>query len=157
MSPRMENRASRTRSAVGRVRLPRGLTSRRPLWAPATTLIPAGGGRGRALRRSMARGLRRDRVELGAEALQHGVAEKPVLRLLEPGVPLEQLVRPSAGTLQQLRVLGQARDPELRQSVLAGPEDLPRPAQLEIDLGQPEAVRLARDRLQPRQAGIAEQ
>ena len=73
------------------------------------------------------------------------------------GIARDQLVGPRAGALEQLGVVGQAGDAELGQPALARAEHLPRPAQLEVDLGEPEAVALGGDRLEPRQLRIPEE
>jgi len=76
---------------------------------------------------------------------------------LELGVALEQLLGDLARALEQRRVVGQAGDLELRQPVLAGAEHLAGAAQLEVDLGQPKAIRVLGDRAQAGQAGISEE
>ena len=61
------------------------------------------------------------------------------------------------GALEQLGVAGQLGDAELGQPALAGPDQLPLAAQLEVDLGQAEAVGVVGQRLQPRRPLGAEQ
>ena len=117
----------------------RGACSRRPLYSPATTLTP-GSGRARA------------------EARRRRVAQQRVLRLAQlAGRRSSSSLGPLAGALEQLGVLGQARDPELRQAVLAGAEHLAGAAQLEVDLGERKPSRSLGDRLEPRQLRVAEQ
>ena len=127
-SPRIEKSASRTRSAVG------------PRAAPARCLEAA------AAVAPLPRPSCRYRVELRAEARDHGVAQQGVLGLLELRVGAQQLVGAVARPGQQLGVLGELRHAQLGQPVLARAEHVPGPAQLEVDLGEPEAVALVRDR-----------
>src|SRR4051794_9135224 len=94
--------------------------------------------------------LRRDRIELRAEAGGHRIAQQGL-------VPEVDAIGPRAGALGQLGVLGQARDLELLEPVLAGAEHLAGTPDLEVDLSQVEAVAGPGDRLEPRQFGIPEE
>ena len=58
----------------------------------------------------------------------------------ELGVGVEDRPRPHAGALEQRGVLGQPREAERLQARLAGAEHLALAAQLEVDLGELEAV-----------------
>ncbi len=132
--PSLENNASRTRSDVGRVSRPAGAVSRRPPKRPATTRI-RGGASGRH-RREL------DRGEL--------VGQQHVLGRLEQRVLGEQPLRARVGALEQCGVIGQPREAESRQAGLARAGQLALAAQLEVDLGQPEAVGVLGQRAQPR-------
>src|SRR4051812_4514636 len=101
--------------------------------------------------------LRGNRLVLWAEGRHHRLAQQRVLGLLEPRVAGKQGVGAVGGQLKQRQVLGQARDLEGGLAVLARAEDVTLIAQVEIDLGEPEAVALACDCLEAGQLGIAEQ
>ena len=75
--------------------------------------------------------------------VDHRLAQERVLRRLQAGILEQDLIRAVARAHEQLHVLGQARHPELRQAVLAGAEHVAGAAQLEVDLGEAEAVALA--------------
>src|ERR671933_495098 len=94
----------------------------------------------------MSESLRRDGLELRAEARLDRIAQQGALGLAEIRVALQEVLGARAGALEQLG-----------HAVLAGAENISRPAQLEVDLGQPKAVALARDRLEAGQARVAEQ
>src|ERR671915_1653080 len=147
----MENSASRTRSAVGRVRAPRGAARRRPRNSPATTLMRRPPGAPATL------ASRRDRVVVRPEPGHDRLAQQRMLRLLQAGVLEQDRVGAVAGANEQLGVLGQLRHAELGQAVLARAEHVAGAAQLEVDLGEPEAVALVRDRLEAREPRVAEQ
>ena len=128
-SPSAEKIASRTRSEVGRTFQPRGATRRCPFSSPAITLI--------AIERNRVGGA-------GAEAAAGGLEQRPERRVVERAVAAQQRRAPPRGPRAGRRVLGQLGDGEARQAVLAGAEDLALAAQAEVDLGQLEAVALAR-------------
>ena len=65
-------------------------------------------------------------------------------------VVVEDLARPHPRPLEQLDVLGQAREAERLQAGLARAEHLPLAAQLEVDLGELEAVAVLGQRAQAR-------
>ena len=137
---RASRRAPRARGRrSGRVRLPRGATRRRPLNSPATILTP-GSGRAPEPKRP---------TTASRSSACSGCSRR--------GSSTHDLVGAVARSHEQLVVLRQPRDPEHRQAVLARAEHLAGPAQLEVDLGEPEAVALVRDRLEPRQRRVAEQ
>src|SRR3954447_10725767 len=146
-SPRIEKSASRTRSEVGRVPRPRGALRRRPPRGPATILKcgvwgcgGGGGGTGLCRLSTVDCSLRRNRLQLRPEGRGRRHTQQRVLRLAQIGVALQQLVRPVAGQLQQRQVLRDPRHLEDRQAVLAGAQDLALAAELQVDLGELEAV-----------------
>jgi hypothetical protein len=83
---------------------------------------------------------------LGLDAPQR-VGEQRVLGPLEPGVLGQQDLGAPAGALEQRRVVGQPREAEAREARLARAGQLALAAQLEVDLGEREAVGVLRERL----------
>src|SRR4051794_11061568 len=141
-APRIEKSASRTRSAVGRVSRPAGATSRRPPHWPAMILIHSGW-QGFELLRAIPRA--------------QGVGEQDVLGRLELGILREHGGRDGAGALEQVLVVGHPRDAKLPEAGLPRTRQLALLAQLEVDLGEREAVGVLLERLQPRRARGAEE
>jgi hypothetical protein len=72
--------------------------------------------------------------------------DQRVLGRAQLRVLVEQRARAHAGTLEQLRVLGQAGDLELGEAGLAGAEMLAVAGQLEVDLGELLAVAVGGER-----------
>src|SRR4051812_42887678 len=129
--PRVEKSASRTRSDVGRVLCPGGAFSRRPPKRPATT-------------RTASRG--RDRLRLGVREL---VGEQRELGRRQRRVLVEQARRARVGALEDVGVLRQPREAKAREAGLPRPGELALAAQLEVDLGEREAVAVLGERPQP--------
>src|SRR6266511_1154547 len=139
-SPRIENRASRTRSAVGRTAAdrPGGGARRRPLSSPATTLIYPGTAR-----------LSMDALRaFVAEAPPRGVHERTELGRLERAVALQERDYLAARFRQHRYVVRELGHAKARQAVLARAEDLSLAAQREVHLRELESVALGFDRRQ---------
>ena len=124
---------SRTRSEVGRVSRPFGAAIRCPRWVPAMILTggqasdrPRPGVRHRARRRGLPRPAR--------------------------GRPRRELPRELACLLDQVAVDAELREAQVAPAGLARAEQLPLAAQLEVDLGELEAVGRVDERLQTRLA-----
>ena len=100
--------------------------------ASVAEVVRPGSARARRRRR------RADRV------LEQGVLGRAQLR-----VGVEDRVRAAAGALEQLDVLGQPRELNCCEPGLADAEHLPLAAQLEVDLGELEAVAVLGERPQP--------
>ena len=131
--PRIENSASRTRSDVGRVPRPGGAEQPPPAEAPRDDAHAlTRGHRGHAA------------ASAAASARSSGVAQQRVLGRLEARVLGEQRLGAGVRALEQLGVLGQPREAEAGQAGLARADELALAAQLEVDLGQLEAVAVAR-------------
>ena len=97
---------------------------------------------GRAARRGSAR-----RVvprSPSEEHLARHAAQQRVLRRFQVGVARDNPLGLPAGALKDLGIPWQLRDAELRDPVLAGPDQLTLAAQLEIDLGEFESIRMRR-------------
>ena len=106
----MRKSASRTRSAVGRVRVPRGARERRPLSCPATIRITR-------------------RSAVAARARRSGRSERVAAAARAPAPPGRGRSRSSSSSarsraLEQRRVLGQARHLNSGRPVLARAEQL---------------------------------
>src|SRR5262245_24663209 len=83
--------ATRTRSAVGRVAEPPGVSSRWPFSAPARTLTRPSGNEERAPRRIASRQSSDARqIQLAPPAREQGGAKRPVLRPAQLGIPGDQ-------------------------------------------------------------------
>src|SRR2546425_11077550 len=121
--------ASRTRSAVGRVTRPRGVTRRRPFSSPAITRI--------ASSLSLAY---RGEIELPPPTRQQRLAEPEVPGIAQLRIRGDDGERVLARLVQDPRVAQKVRDAEVREARLARTEELARAAQAEIGLGDPEAV-----------------
>src|SRR4051794_25814734 len=85
------------------------------------------------------------------------VVEQDVLRPAQRGVGVEQGAGAHARTLEQLGVLGQPGDAELGEPRLARTQHLALAPQLEVDLGELEAVAVVGERAQPRRLLGSEQ
>src|ERR687886_2179441 len=96
----------------------------------------------------MAESLRRDGLELRAEARLDRIAQQGALGLAEIRVALQEVLGARAGALEQLGVLGEPGHAQLGHAVLAGAQNIPGPARLEVGLRPPQTVALARDRPQ---------
>ena len=122
----------------------RGLRGRGRSWAvvvEAARAVAADqrGGPGSGRRRPS----RRYRVELLPEARRRRLASSAFSGSVRSGSSPAAAPRGRAPA-QQVGVLRDARHAELRQAVLARAEHLARPAQVQVDLGEAEAVALAR-------------
>ena len=127
--------------------------------ACASRAAPSGAGR-RGVRRSRASRDRSGRVAHGRRigvaaprrrsAPSSASASSACSGARELRVGGDDRLGPRPRALQQLRVLGQARDPELPEPRLAGADELALLAQLEVDLGEAEAVGVLGQRPQPR-------
>ena len=100
---------------------------------------------------------RRDRLELRAEARRRRRAAGRARARRARGSRASSSSARRVRALEQLLVLRDARDAELRQPVLARAEHLARAAQLRGRPRPAEAVALAGERLEPRQRRVAEQ
>src|SRR5262245_48693604 len=128
--PSTSNRVTRTRSAVGRVARPRGARSRRPRSCPPMMRMG-----GLADRRQL---------EAFAPARDERFAQRAMLRESKPRVPSDQLLGVVTRLLEEPGVGHETARPELGHARLTGSEELARPPDVEIDLGETKSV-LRRD------------
>src|SRR4051812_22043419 len=101
-----------------------------------------------------ARSLCGDRLRL---ARRERRAEHRVLGRLERRVLVEHPGGALVGALEQSGVLGQLRERKAREARLASSRQLALAAQLEVDLGEPEAVCVLSERLEAQRLPGAEQ
>ena len=130
-SPRIENNASRTRSAVGRTSRAAPAAKAQPPApppnsSPATTLRPPR--------------LRRRPRRCARPRTPRGVQRRAELGRVERAVPGQHGQHLAPRAREQLAVLGQSSDPEAREAVLARAQDLALAAKREVDLGELEPV-----------------
>src|ERR1700722_14809237 len=130
------NAVSRTKSELGRVVVPRGASNRRPLRLPATIRIAP-----------RSRSGERRRV---------GAVEQAVGRVVPGAVGLEERACEHPRALEELSIDAQSREPELADAGLAHPEQLALAAQLEVALGEHEAVTDLDQRLETGAGGVGE-